>query len=87
MCWGRRRWVPLARLNGMFGFALWDAVERTLFLVYDPMGEKPLYYDRCGNTFLFGSELKALVAHSDLRSEVDRVALVLYLRHNYMPAP
>ena len=71
----------------MFAFALWDAVESTLFLVRDPMGEKSLYYDRGGNTFLFGFELKVLAAHPDLRGEVDRVALALYLRHNYMPAP
>lgn len=77
----------LERLNGMFAFALWDASQRTLFLARDRMGEKPLYYGRSGGTFLFGSELKALTVHPDWQSEVDRDALALYMRHNYVPAP
>jgi asparagine synthase (glutamine-hydrolysing) len=77
----------LGRLNGMFAFALWDASERTLFLARDRMGEKPLYYGRSGGSFLFGSELKALAAHPDWRGAIDRDALALYMRHNYVPAP
>ena len=77
----------LERLNGMFAFALWDASERTLFLARDRMGEKPLYYGRSGETFLFGSELKALTAHPDWQGDIDRDALALYMRHNYIPAP
>lgn len=83
--WGVAGALP--RLNGMFAFALWDATERTLFLARDRMGEKPLYYGKCGDAFLFGSELKALAAHPDWRGEVDRNALALYMRHNYVPAP
>lgn len=85
-----RRWGvqgALERLNGMFAFALWDAAERMLFLARDRMGEKPLYYGRAGETFLFGSELKALAAHPDWRGEVDRNALALFMRHNYVPSP
>lgn len=77
----------LERLNGMFAFALWDASERTLFLARDRMGEKPLYYGRNGNTFLFGSELKALSAHPDWQGEINRDALALYMRHSYVPVP
>ncbi|MAT50397.1 MAG: asparagine synthase (glutamine-hydrolyzing) [Porticoccaceae bacterium] len=77
----------LERINGMFAFALWDASERALFLARDRMGEKPLYYGRSGDTFLFGSELKALIAHPDWQGVVDRDALALYMRHNYVPAP
>jgi len=87
---GLRHWGVegcLSKLNGMFAFALWDARERQLFLVRDRMGEKPLYYGRSGDAFLFGSELKALAAHPDWRGEVDRDALTLYLRHSYVPAP
>ncbi len=77
----------LQRLNGMFAFGLWDKQERMLFLARDRMGEKPLYYGHSGNTFLFGSELKALAAHPDWCGEVDRDALALYMRHNCVPAP
>ena len=77
----------LRRLNGMFAFALWDARERTLYLARDRMGEKPLYYGRSGDAFLFGSELKALVVHPEWQGEVDRNVLASYLRHNYVPAP
>ena len=83
--WGVR--AALERLNGMFAFALWDRAERTLFLARDRMGEKPLYYGRCNDTFLFGSELKALRAHPRWNGQLDRDALTLYLRHNYVPAP
>lgn len=77
----------LERVNGMFAFALWDARERALYLARDRMGEKPLYYGRSADTFLFGSELKALAAHPDWQGDVDRDALALFMRHNYVPAP
>jgi len=87
---GLRHWgmdTCLQHLNGMFAFALWDRLERSLFLARDRMGEKPLYYGRSGKSFLFGSELKALTAHPDWRGEINRDVLALYMRHNYVPAP
>jgi len=72
---------------GMFAIALWDKQERVLTLARDRMGEKPLYWGWCGDTLLFGSELKALKAHPAFNAEIDRNALALFLRHNYIPAP
>lgn len=83
--WGIER--ALARFNGMFAFALWDNHERTLILARDRIGEKPLYYGLNGNTFLFGSELKALRAHPKWRGAISREALHLLLRYNYIPSP
>lgn len=79
--------ATLKRSVGMFAFALWDRQARTLVLARDRAGEKPLYYGWQGDTFLFGSELKALRAHPAFNAAVDRGALALYLRHNYIPAP
>ena len=79
--------AALRRCVGMFALALWDRQERRLILARDRCGEKPLYYGRQGQAFLFGSELKALRAHPAFRASLDRGALALYLRHNYVPDP
>ena len=83
--WGL--YSAVQRFNGMFAFALWDREERQLHLVRDRLGEKPLYYGWGGKTFLFGSELKALRAHPHFRAELNRDALCLYMRRQYIPAP
>jgi asparagine synthase (glutamine-hydrolysing) len=83
--WGVER--ALERANGMFAFACWDTQRRRLHLARDRMGEKPLYYGWMGQQLLFGSELKALRAHSSFDSEIDRDALALFLRVNCVPAP
>lgn len=75
------------RSNGMFAFALWDRVQRRLYLARDRMGEKPLYYGHLGGSLVFGSELKALSAHRAFNGEIDREALALYFRYGYIPGP
>ena len=83
--WGLR--PTLERLDAMFALALWDRRDRTLHLVRDRLGEKPLYYSVQGNVVLFGSELRSLLAYPRFNREVDRRALALLLRLNYIPAP
>lgn len=81
----------IERSIGMFAIAVWDRERQTLTLVRDRIGEKPLYYGWQGQgdkaCFLFGSELKALRAHPSFCSDVNRDAMCLYMRHNYIPAP
>jgi len=83
--WGVER--TLKSTVGMFALALWDKEGKTLYLARDRMGEKPLYYGCQKDLFLFASELKAIKTHPDFHPSVDRHALTLYLRHNYIPAP
>lgn len=68
----------VTRFNGMFAFAIWDRREQSLFLVRDRYGIKPLYYASWGQTFLFGSEQKAILAHPAARRELDKKALLEY---------
>jgi asparagine synthase (glutamine-hydrolysing) len=74
----------LARLNGMFAFALWDRHERELTLVRDRLGIKPLYVGRFGDLLIFGSELKSLAIHPGWPRKIDRQAVVGYARRGYM---
>jgi asparagine synthase (glutamine-hydrolysing) len=76
-----------ARFTGMFAFALWDREAQTLTLARDRAGEKPLYYGQVGDSFAFGSELKALRAHPAWRGDIDRDALALFMRYACVPAP
>ena len=66
----------LDRLNGMFAFAIWDRVERTLLIARDRYGIKPVYYTQAGGTFLFGSEIKAMLTHPACRRGLDKKALL-----------
>lgn len=68
----------LGRLNGMFAFAIWDKHERTLTLARDRYGIKPLYWMRTGDTVLFGSEIKAILAHGAVHARIDGPGLLEY---------
>ncbi len=83
--WGVRETVT--RCRGIFAIAAYDTQRRELTLVRDHVGVKPLYYGRQGNTWLFGSELKALRAHPAFAARIDRTVLPQFLRHNYVPGP
>ena len=77
----------VARLHGMFGFAIWDASRRRLLLARDRAGKKPLYYTRANGSFIFGSEIKALLHHPDVKRQADPQALADFLSVRYVPGP
>ncbi|MBI4462541.1 MAG: asparagine synthase (glutamine-hydrolyzing) [Acidobacteria bacterium] len=77
----------LARLCGMFAFAIWDAQSERLWLARDRIGIKPLYYTFANGRFLFASEIKALLKHPDVRPRLDEEALYHYLTFLTTPAP
>lgn len=79
--------ATLQKLNGMFALALFDRQTRRLHLVRDRLGEKPLYYTQMGGSFIFASELKALKHHPAWRGDIDRNAVVKYLRYGYVRGP
>lgn len=62
-------------LNGIFAFAIWDEKREQLFLARDRLGVKPLFYRHVGSSLLFGSEIKAILAHPDVKTELDREGL------------
>jgi asparagine synthase (glutamine-hydrolysing) len=75
------------RLRGMFAFAIWDRRERRLFLARDRVGKKPLHYTLAGRTLVFGSEIKSLLQHPDVKREIDLQAISDFLSFGYVPDP
>lgn len=73
------------RLRGMFGFAIWDARDRSLFLARDRVGIKPLYYYVDSKCIVFGSELKAILADPTIPREVASELIDRFLSYYYMP--
>ena len=75
-----QEWGPdcVLKFNGMFAFAIWDKRNRSLFLCRDRYGIKPLYYMTVGNTVLFGSEQKAILANPITKRNLDKKALLEY---------
>lgn len=77
----------LARLRGMFAFAIWDAREKTLFVARDRVGKKPLHFFLDSDGIAFASEPKAFLADPSFRAEPDLEAISAYLSYQYVPAP
>jgi len=74
-------------LQGMFSFVIWDAKKESVFCARDHVGVKPLYYYWDGTSFIFASELKAVIAHDLVKKEMNHDAIVNFLRLQYIPAP
>jgi asparagine synthase (glutamine-hydrolysing) len=77
----------LQRLRGMFAFALWDNERQELFIARDRLGIKPLYYYQAPGLFLFGSEVRSVLASDLVPRKLDAVALWEYLGYQSVPAP
>jgi asparagine synthase (glutamine-hydrolysing) len=75
------------RLRGMFAFAIWDANRKVLFAARDRLGIKPFYYYTSPRGVVFGSEIKAILPHPDVRRDLDHQALDAYLSLLYVPSP
>jgi asparagine synthase (glutamine-hydrolysing) len=74
-------------LDGMFAFALWDARRRRLFLARDRVGKKPLFYYRDKRLFAFASEIKALLRHPGIPTQIDESRIPSYFIYGYVPTP
>src|SRR3989344_5761933 len=74
-------------LNGMFALAIWDQKAKKLIVAKDRLGKKPLYYSVINNTFIFASELKAILEHHLIKKEIDYDSLNKYLIYEYVPTP
>jgi len=74
-------------LRGMFAFVIWDRRRRVLFAARDRLGIKPFYYRWDGKSFLFGSEIKAVLAYPEIAGEFNRARLAEYLAFGYITGP
>jgi asparagine synthase (glutamine-hydrolysing) len=79
--------ATIRRLIGMFAIAVWDRRDRTLTLVRDRLGIKPVYWAKIDGVFMFASELKALREYPGWTPRIKPEAVAAYMRHNYIPAP
>lgn len=77
----------LHKLNGMFGFAIFDSRKQLLFIGRDRLGVKPLHYFYQDGDFVFGSEIKSILKFPGIHQEIDLEALNLFLSFYYIPSP
>ncbi len=73
----------LNKFRGMFGIAIWDLVSKELFIARDFFGIKPMYYTQIGNNLVFGSEIKCILTHPNVKKELNIHALQNYLSFQY----
>ncbi|HEX2681117.1 MAG TPA: asparagine synthetase B, partial [Candidatus Dormibacteraeota bacterium] len=86
--WEEKRERCLEEMRGMFALAIWSRRERSLFLARDRVGKKPLYYARLPKGgIVFGSEIKAILQHPEIKPEPDLAAIDEYLTTQYVPSP
>ncbi len=71
----------------MFAIGIWDERKKQLILARDRLGKKPLYYSLLNGTFLFASELKAIMAYPNFPRKVDTLSLRKYLFYEFIPSP
>ena len=86
---GYKQWGDdvLNHLNGMFGLAIWDTRQKRLLVARDPFGIKLIYYKVEADRLYFGSEIRAVVAGTGEKAELDPVSMNLFLRYRYTPSP
>tara|TARA_B100000989_G_scaffold88359_1_gene63863 strand:+ start:1885 stop:3810 length:1926 start_codon:yes stop_codon:yes gene_type:complete len=77
----------LRKIEGMFAFALWDKTEKCLFLVRDRIGKKPLYWGRCNEGIIFGSEIKSILKYDNLNKSLDQKSISAFLKFSYINSP
>jgi asparagine synthase (glutamine-hydrolysing) len=75
------------RFNGMFAIGIWDELNHRLILARDRLGKKPLYYSLINRTFLFASELKAILAYPNFSRKISPLSLMKYLFYEFIPSP
>jgi len=83
------KWGPdcLKKLNGMFGFAIWDNKDNSLFLARDRMGIKPVYYSQKNETFLFASELRVILKSGLVSKDINSNSVADFIRYSWVQAP
>lgn len=84
MRWGKD---CLRHFNGMFAFAIWDTQEKTLFVVRDRLGVKPLYYSFMNGRFIFASEIRAILSSGCISRKLSREAVAEYMQYQTVHAP
>lgn len=86
-CYLEWRGNCVQHLNGMFAFAIWDEKRETLFMARDRMGVKPLFYAEKNGALIFGSEIKAILAHPDVDAQLDQQGMAEILALGPMHTP